>query len=116
MKPNDRVKDTVGRLGPLWQDRMGLGHFTITHTFLELGGEDIAVTDARWNYLEARINWYLHIAARFTDEDIEEALVHEYVHILLCPEQSVVPAKHTDQMELATEMAARAVLAGWRDR
>jgi hypothetical protein len=121
---------------------MGLSHFNVEHVFLdsflgEDGEEDFkitATTESRWNYMLAKIKWYLPSAVRHSDETLEHTLVHELTHVLLSPEQVLIDARlqmHSDaeglseaeflllrdsyyeHLELATEMAAKAIYAGW---
>jgi hypothetical protein len=116
------VETTIARLAPVWQKRIGLAHFDITHVFLDSyygddGEEDFkvtAVTESRWQYLQAKIKWYLPSAVRHDAARLEEILVHELCHVLLAPEQTHMKARHSEHLELATEMVARAVLAGWK--
>lgn len=106
---------------PLWQRRIGLSHFSIRHSFVDafFGDEDAgdvkttAVTNVRWQYLEARIVWYLPSAVRHEDEYLERTLVHELCHVLLSPEQADIPGKHSEKLELSTEMVARALWIAW---
>ena len=143
MKPQARVRETIERLAPIWQTRMGLDHWTIEHVFLDsLVGDDdgtdfvtTATTEGRWQYGQAKIKWYEPSAVRHDDDELERILVHELCHVLLMCEQTLIDARFagdaardrfTDQehqllidrnyehLEMATEMTARAVLAGWK--
>lgn len=139
--PNDRVVKLVQKLAPVWQTRMGLDHWDIEHIFLdsyfgEEGHDDYkvtAITESRWQYLQAKIKWYLPSAVRHDDEVIEKVLVHELVHVLLAPEQALVDTaiaqnsatlnssetdalteRYYEHIELATEMTTKAILNGWK--
>ena len=143
-KPTDRVSAFISKKAPLWQRRMGLDHWDIEHVFLDSfygddGEEDFkvtAITESRWQYMQARIKWYLPSAVRHGDAELEKVLVHELSHVLLAPEQALVDTKtHHDtsntsllateadalwernyeHLELATEMVTRAVMAGWQE-
>lgn len=136
----ERVEDLVLSASPVWQSRLGLDHFEIEHVFLDsFMGEDpdddfkiTAVCECRWNYLEAKIKWYLPSAVRHDDQKLEETLVHELCHVLLSAEQGVVANldfgdddELTDDdrdaleeadhalVELTTEMVARAFWRAW---
>lgn len=142
--PTERVSNFISRKAPLWQRRMGLDHWDIEHVFLDSfygddGEEDFkvtAVTESRWQYMQARIKWYLPSAVRHGNEELEKVLVHELCHVLLAPEQALIDTKtHHDitrnqmvgtdvdalwernyeNLELATEMTTRAVMAGWAE-
>lgn len=115
--PYVRVQALIERIGPLWQEAMGLGHYDIRHKFLdavhnedEVDNQTTCETQGRWQYLYARLLWNLPTMARQSDEDLEWILVHEYGHVLLLSEQSCILAKDAEKMELATEMVARALM------
>lgn len=142
--PNERVENLIIRLAPKWQKRMGLTHWEINHVFIDSfyeddGQEDFkvtAITESRWQYMQARIKWYVPSASRHDDEELEKTLVHELCHVLLAPEQALIDTKTShdtyhshflgsdadalwernyEHLELATEMVTRAVMAGWKD-
>lgn len=116
-----RVEEFIASNGPMWQERMGLAHYEIEHVFLDSyfgddGEQDFkitAVTESRWQYLQAKIKWYLPSAVRHDAFTLAGTLVHELCHVLLASEQDHVPDRFSDHLELATEMASRAVMAGW---
>lgn len=122
---------------------MGLGHFEIEHVFLDSyfgddGEEDFkitATTETRWNYMQAKIKWYLLSVVRHSDETIIRVLVHELCHVLLAAEQGLIDARlmwesydrdlsereadelterYYELLELSTEMTTRAILNGWQ--
>ncbi len=100
---------------PLWQTRLGLDHFDVETVFVEAYATDddasLSCAEAltEWQYLRATIKWYLPAAAALSLGEIEKRLVHELTHVLLCPTQDVTPSKYDQQVELATEMTARAL-------
>ena len=140
-QPSDRVVAYVDKYAPVWQERLGLGHWSIVHVYLDTyegeSGDDFkttAVCESRWQYLQAKIKWYLPSAVRHDDDELERVLVHELCHVLLAPEQCLVDSRlahdssHTaftdpevdalaernyEHLELATEMTARALLRAW---
>lgn len=121
----------------VWEDRLGIAHWTLEHAFLDSfdneaeGGDDFkttALTEARWQYLTAKIKWFLPSAVRHSDTELEKILVHELVHVLLAPEQTLVferaideaegmtdadsdklMLRYSEQLELSTEMTTRAL-------
>lgn len=142
--PTDRVSAFITKKAALWQTRMGLDHWEIDHVFLDTfygddGDEDFkvtAITESRWQYMQAKIKWYMPSAVRHDDDELEKVLVHELCHVLLAPEQALVDTKthhsvsssqftgfeadalwerNYENLELATEMTTRAVMAGWRE-
>lgn len=96
-----------------WQDVMGLGWIDIDHKYLEVYNEDdhqtIADTEALWQYRIATVRWYLPSVVRLDYEDIEDALVHEYTHILIAPIESKLPEKHIDLCEFTVEGIVKAI-------
>jgi hypothetical protein len=142
--PTDRVISSVSKNANKWQRRMGLMHWDIEHVFIDSyyddsSGEDFkvtAITESRWQYMQARIKWYLPSAVRHSNDELEKVLVHELCHVLLAPEQALIDTKTTndlyhshslgsdadalwernyEHLELATEMATKAIMAGWED-
>jgi hypothetical protein len=142
--PTDRVINAVNKNASKWQRRMGLMHWDIEHVFIDSyyddsSGEDFkvtAITESRWQYMQARIKWYLPSAVRHNNEELEKVLVHELCHVLLAPEQALIDTKTTndlyhshslgsdadalwernyEHLELATEMTTKAIMAGWED-
>lgn len=126
-----------------WATRLGIGHYDIEHVYLDSfydggdSGDDFkvtATTEGRWNYLQAKVKWYLPSMVRHTDEENEKILVHELCHVLLMPEQELLDYKlqsiasddernptenefdaiqslYYERLEMATEQTAKAF---WR--
>lgn len=141
--PNKRVETVITKLSPIWIKRLNLSHWEIEQIFLNSyygddGDEDFkvtAITETRWQYMQAKIKWYLPSAIRHDDETLEKVLVHELCHVLLSPEQTLIdtqiihtanrqqygPSEHDalaernyEHIELATEMTTKALLNGWK--
>lgn len=70
-----------------------------------------ADTEAQWEYRQARIRVYLPAIANHTDEDLEAIMVHELVHVLVNPMESLIKEKDTKLSELSVENVAQALLA-----
>lgn len=124
----------------LWQERLGLDHWTIDTRcnagFMAEDGQGsmrcTAETEGRWQYMQAVVTFYMDAAARHSWEEIDRICCHEMVHVLLMPEQSAFFEKSVDdadgaydkdadqmlamraeRLELSTEMATRALLRAW---
>lgn len=73
-----------------------------------------AVTTAQWQYKRAQIRWYLPICATHSDESLFTVAVHELVHVLLNPVDSLLPEDehgwYSERNEFATESVTRAIL------
>jgi len=137
--PNTRITKLIDKLAPIWQTRLGLNHWDIQHTYLDTYYDPeehkvTATTHAQWQYMDANIKWYLPSAVRHNNETIEKILVHELVHVLLSPEQSLVDTeivhssshgqynetqtnalveRNYEHIELSTEMVTKALLNAW---
>lgn len=114
----DRVRETVLKASALWVPIMGLTAWSIRHVFLESfdwgdAPDDFKTTasaEARWNYEQAKVKWLLPSAVRHSDAELERTVVHELMHIVLAPEQEHVKVSKWENIELATERAAKALL------
>jgi hypothetical protein len=104
-------------LAQAWEPRFDLPGIAVEHRFHETmldpenGDTTAAVTKAVWQYRFAIIHWYLPNIAGMSDDDLENTVVHEYVHVLLGPLANHIKASGNDLNELATENVARALLA-----
>lgn len=116
---NQQHKDTrkrIKRLIRAWKPRFACDDVDVEHrfheTFLDPENLDqtIAVTKALWEYREAVIHWYLPVACRLSDEELETTLVHEWCHVLLNPIREFVPEEQVARNELATQNVTRALL------
>lgn len=67
-------------------------------------------TDAKWQYRSGRIRVYLPTIANHTDEELEWLLVHELVHVMINPMESLMKDRDTNQCELAVENIAVALM------
>lgn len=134
----DEIEFLVTDRSPTWQNRLGLDHVEIEHVFLDSffgddGEEDFKITavcETRWNYLEAKIKWFLPSAVRHLPGTLEQVLVHELCHVLLSAEQGIVATMEAlatpeavaaagvaqEKIELCTEMVARAIWRAWAGR
>lgn len=118
----DAIRYLIRRCSPVWQTQMGLSHFDVQHVFVETfyGDEEAgdvkttAVTVVKWQYLEAKIVWYLPSAIRHDESYLERTLVHELCHVLLAAEQADIPARHHEKLELSTEMVTKALWRAYR--
>lgn len=107
-----RAQRAIATAARRWEKRLGLATVTVRHTFLDtVNDEVIADTNAKWEYREATIRWFLPTCATLTDAQLEATVVHELVHVLLAPMESHVKDRHGEQCEYAVESVARAFLA-----
>lgn len=71
-----------------------------------------ADTEAKWEYRQAKIKVYLPAVAGHTRKDVRGILLHEIVHAIVAPMESLIKENdaHTRQCELAVETLTRAFL------
>lgn len=113
----ERTEATIRRLVKEWEPLLDLPGVAVEHrfhnTFLDPANPDATCAQAvtRWQYREAVIHWYMSGAVRQTRDELENTLVHEYVHIMMAPVHERLKAGSEEHDELATENVARALLA-----
>ncbi|MGZ4518814.1 MAG: hypothetical protein ACXVGB_00150 [Mycobacteriaceae bacterium] len=111
-----RDRKRIRRLVKKWEPLLALPGVDVHHAFIanfKEGDDEFwtpAECEADPQYRSARIKWFMHSVARLADEDLEEVLVHEYVHILLSPLDKFLKKGSTDPCELATQNVALALL------
>lgn len=112
------TKATILELTAWWLDAMHLSHWTIKTRFVEaFDTEDhkvMAITESMWEYEQASIKWHLPQAINYSADELEQDVIHELVHVLLSPEQSVVTDRHHERKELTTERVAKALYRAWQ--
>lgn len=122
-----------------WETRLGLSHWEIDHVFLDsYQGEDQAgsefhcagVTEARPQYFQAKVKYYLPSLVRLNLHELERLVVHELTHVLLAFEQNLLDPEElpkladaanaasdyirdlmSDRLETSTEMVTKALLS-----
>lgn len=119
-KKYDEQKERLALIVAAWEPRFDLPGVDVHHGFVETfrEGENehwtAAYTETDWHYRAARVLWYLPTMCRLSDEDLEECVVHEYVHILnACLESRAKPGSD-DYVEHAAQNVTRALLAAHR--
>lgn len=114
----DDLRDTIMRLAAEWEPRLDLPGIAVRHRFIPTSAEDdpdiVATTQTRWHYRHATIRWYLPACRVLTPRELEDALVHEYAHILLGAIVDRLKANSDEHNEHATESIARALLCTFR--
>lgn len=100
-----RVEAITGELEQL----LGISKLGITvhHKFQESPVNDddriVAETKADWEYRQVSLRWFLCEIVSLDDADLAGVALHEYVHVLLAPMESEVPARFAKQCEFAVE-------------
>lgn len=80
-----RIKDAVRVWGNLVPPGVTVHHLFIEGTVDTESPDVIAETKTAWEYHQATIRWSLVNAAPLSDDELEETLVHELVHVMLAP-------------------------------
>src|SRR5262245_48777434 len=94
-----------------WEKLLDQRWINVEHAFLEsYNHEDhhtLADTEAFWQYRHAKIRWYLPSMIRLSEAEMDEAIVHEYVHVLLSPIEGKLASRHEELSEFTVESLAR---------
>lgn len=109
-KEIQRVERTVER----WQTTMDLGHFTIGTYFSDEESENIAEVVTSWEYRQAAIIWFSKNVKELSDEELDDAAIHELSHIIVAPMSDHLPEEHHKLEEFVVESIAKAI-RGVRD-
>lgn len=84
-------KKRLDALRKRWYFRLGLGWWKITYRYVKdeftvdghLEPGTLATCEADWRYLKARIDWNMLRVADHDDDYLEEAFVHEHMHLFV---------------------------------
>lgn len=118
MTDYDDLRDTIMRLAAEWEPRLDLPGIAVSHRFIDSSAEDdpdtVATTFTRWHYRHAVIRWYLPACRVLTLRDLEDAVVHEYAHVLLAAIGDRLTDGSDEHNEHATESVSRALLCTFR--
>ncbi len=117
------LKAKMKKLSFVWAERLGLSWYRINFEWVrdhayEKGSDrrDTAgECSASWQYREATVTFYLEKLAAFSDEVIEETIVHELSHVLIAPIQDFSSDNASQMTEFTTTMVAKAVMWAYKD-
>lgn len=99
-----------------WSAVLGLNGLGIhvRNTFAEAyDGDDhlvIARTTFDWEYRAGSVEWFMARTAALSDDDLDEAIIHEYVHCLNASCESTVKDKDRKLIEFAAETLTQSIL------
>lgn len=115
---NKQCRATMNRIKPLvdkWEGLLQLRWITVEHVYIASENDEvhstIADTDADWKYQRATVRWYLIACAALDDDELEKAVVHEYVHCMISPIENRIPSKYEDLSEFTVESLARSLIS-----
>lgn len=119
----DVERQRVKTLFEKWVKRLGLGWWTMTCTYsLESPVRDddrrrkLAECNALWQYLDATITFYLPVTVILTDDELETAVIHELIHVLVNELQQVdEDRQHEERVVTTLTMAIEFTVAAVRE-
>jgi hypothetical protein len=104
------AKTLIQEYSARWEQILSLRWMNVEHVFLESYNDEdhhiLADTSVAWQYRAATIRWYLPAIMTQSETQIDTAVAHEYVHVLLGPIESRVPGKYEEQKEFVVESIA----------
>ena len=121
MKGQKELEQRVVRFSKEIAEWLNLEHTDVRISFNRDTGDpdfpDTACeTAAKWEYSSATMTWNLDNIVGTKRHQLEELILHEYVHILLGPLDEYIPNKAhaTARCEFVTENLARLLIRQWR--
>lgn len=104
----------VKKLTKLWSGILGAGWFHIQLCFEREGIEGahhtgmpyLACTEGSWEYMNFTIRWNMPLVLETGDEELENAVVHEFMHVFL-REMEAEGAGHEERV---ATLLARAII------
>jgi hypothetical protein len=110
----DHTRSRIMDISHRWEELLDLPGIDVRHKFLDTVNDDdmetAADTETKWQYRWATIRWYVPACSSQTDDQLEEAVVHEYAHVLMAALNGRIKAGSDDHVEHATQSIARALL------
>ena len=107
---NNREKKNIERTVAKWQTAMNLGGTAIHNFFSDEEVENTAEVITSWEYHEAAIIWYTKNCEQLTQEELDEAAVHELGHILVAPMSDHLPDEHHKLEEFVVSSITKAIM------
>lgn len=106
----ERYQKRVERTVAKWQTVMDLGFFAIDNYFSDIESKNIAEVITSWEYREAAIIWYNHHIKTMSQDELNEAAVHELGHIIVAPMSDHLPSKHIKLEEFVVSSITKAII------
>lgn len=105
-----RVKKVIDK----WFKTMGMNWWRIDmyweRDYDAADDRTAARTSWSWQYRSAVITWFLPVIQNFNDEELENAVVHEFSHILIGAVSQDVLEDKRQLVEYSTENVTRAII------
>ena len=113
---NNREKKNIERTVSRWQTAMNLGNVTVHNFFSDEEVPQTAEVVTSWEYQEAAIVWYTKNCEELTQQELDEAAVHELGHILVAPMSDHLPNKHHKLEEFVVTSIMKAIMGVRNER
>ena len=113
-KTYNKQKKRILKFIDKWRAPLGLNWWKIDIEYLRAGFENaidgegfrtIAVCNSKWQYLEACIKFDIPAVAGLNDSDLEDVVVHEFMHIFLCEMREYSEERKDHEERVATQLA-----------
>lgn len=107
---NNKEKKNIERTVTRWQTAMNLGFVTVHNYFSDEEVPQTAEVVTNWEYREAAIIWYTKNCEDLTQDELDEAAVHELGHVIVAPMSDHLPNKHHKLEEFVVSSLTRAIM------
>ena len=108
-------KRRISCLADKWRDLLWLSHWRVIDHWERVchkaDTEDVrktAETCTQWEYMRADVTWYLPVVAMLPDEEVEELVIHELLHMVVA---EMAKGKHDQHEERVVTHLSRALNA-----
>jgi hypothetical protein len=101
----------IGRIRERWQEPLGLDDWRVTWKFEREHSEElkdvVANCNVSWEYEMATVTWFIPqvLNCEFDDDDLEQIVVHEIMHILLNEMREDTKKRINHEERVATRLA-----------
>ena len=117
LKGQQKIEERILRFSQEIETWFNLEHTDIRISFNRAPDDDVGTActcQAKWEYSQATMCWNLDAVIGIKRHQLEELIIHEFVHILLGPIQEFIPDKQVKREEFVTENIARLLIRQWR--
>lgn len=107
-------KTRVQKFIDKWFKPIGMGWWQVDMEWNRIHAEEspttIAITNCNWQYRTGRIEFFLPTCADLNDDQLEEAIIHEFCHILVAPLQDLRDDQSREITEHTVTTLARTII------
>ena len=113
-KQFEKERKRVRRLWFKWFKPIGMGWWQVELSYDRARDEDepatAGLTTTNWQYRTAAVTFFLPATAAMSEEDLEEVVVHEMVHIMCGPIQDMSSDDRREITEHTVTTIARSIM------